>query len=144
MCPEDLAEACLTVMRAQTTICRSRETPPWCQAAKEASSVESLPFSSYGTTLRTWTGAFLLLPRPFSWMIESSAAKPWLLLEALTRASPCHHRPSKSMYCSSFYFCKPELLRFTLGSVNWCILVYTGGGQSATAGAELGKWSFRG
>lgn len=71
----------------------------WCQAAKEASSVESLPFSSYGTTLRTWTGAFLLLPRPFSWMIDSSAAKPWLLLEALTPVSPCHHRPSKTVYC---------------------------------------------
>ena len=28
VCSEDLAEACLHVMRAQPTICRSRETPP--------------------------------------------------------------------------------------------------------------------
>ena len=43
-------------------------------------------------------GAFLLLSRAFSWMIDSSAAKPWFLLGVLTPGSPCRHRPSKGMY----------------------------------------------
>ena len=136
VCPEDLAEACLTVMRAQPTICRSRGTPA---GAKQQRKPHLLNHCLLAATAQPWghgrEPSCCCQGRSPGWLTArppspGSSWRPWPLW------APATTDQARLCIASLFYFCKPEILRFTLRSVNWCTLV---GGKAPQLGQSWGS-----